>query len=139
MAPSKMTLADGYAEWAATRKNLRPNSRGVEEVMWSGWILPIVGAVPVQRFTQRDSHRLDDALIARGLSGKSRQNARATLRTFFSWCLANGYVLRNVVALTEPPTTEDSKARARLDALGPGDQPCLYSVCECASFVRTAA
>jgi len=106
-----MTAADGYAEWEATRKNLSPNSRAVEQVMWSGWILPVIGTVPIQRFTQRDYHRLDDALIARGLSGKSRRNARGTLRTFFEWCVSNGYVLRNVVALTEPPTTEDSKAR----------------------------
>lgn len=41
----------------------------------------------------------------------SRRNARATLRTFFEWCTGNGYVLRNVVALTEPPGTDDSKAR----------------------------
>ena len=111
VSPSKMTIADGYGEWSATRKNLSPNSRGVEDVMWSSWILPTVGDVPVQRFTQRDYHRMDDALIERGLSGKSRRNARATLRTFFEWCAGNGYVLRNVVALTEPPTTDDSKAR----------------------------
>ena len=110
--PSKMTVADGYEEWSATRKNLSPNSRAVEEVYWSARILPIVGAVSVQRFTQRDYHRLDDAMIAAGLSGKTRRNVRATLRTFFGWCVACGYVLRNVIALTEPPTTEDSKARA---------------------------
>jgi integrase len=113
---SRMTVADGYSEWSATRKNLSPNSRAVEEVMWSSWILPTVAEVPVQRFTQRDYHRMDDALIERGLSGKSRRNARATLRTFFEWCLANGYVLRNVVALTEPPATDDSKARKAFSA-----------------------
>jgi integrase len=84
--------------------------------MWSSWILPIVGEVPIQRFTQRDYHRMDDALIERGLAGKSRRNARATLRSFFEWCLANGYVLRNVVALTDPPATDDSKTREAFTA-----------------------
>jgi integrase len=69
------------------------------------------GGVRVQRFAQRDYHRVDDALIARGLSGKSRRNARAELRTFFDWLAENGYVVRNVVALTHPPSTEDSKRR----------------------------
>lgn len=109
--PSKTTIADAYSEWSVTRKSLSPNSRAVERVMWSSWILPVIGDVRLQRFTQRDYHRLDDALIARGLSGKSRRNARVTLRTFFGWAVENGYVLRNVVALTKPPETDDSKVR----------------------------
>jgi hypothetical protein len=75
-----MTVSQGYAEWAATRKNLSPNSRAVEGVMWSSWILPVIGNVRIQRFTQRDYERLDDALIAQGLTEKSRRNARATLQ-----------------------------------------------------------
>jgi integrase len=106
-----MTVSQGYAEWAATRKNLSPNSRAVEGVMWSSWILPVIGNVRIQRFTQRDYERLDDALIAQGLTEKSRRNARATLRTFFEWCSRSGYVVRNVIALTEPPTTDDSRKR----------------------------
>jgi integrase len=116
VSPSRMTVADGYAEWSATRKNLSPNSRAVEEVMWSSWILPVVRDVPVQRFTQRDYHRMDVALIERGLAGKSRRNARATLRSLFEWCVSNGYVLRNVIALTEPPGTDDSKTREAFTA-----------------------
>jgi integrase len=123
--PSQMTVADGYAEWSATRKNLSPNSRAVEEVMWSSWILPPVGGVQVQRFTQRDYHRMDDALIERGLAGKSRRNARATLRSFFEWCVGNGYVLRNVVALTDPPALDDSKAR---QAFAPEEVRALLAV-----------
>lgn len=96
---------------AATRKNLSPNGRAVEDVMWSSWILPVVGDVRIQRFTQRDYERMDDALIARGLTGKSRRNARATLRTFFEWCSRSGCVVRNVIALTEPPKTDDSRKR----------------------------
>jgi integrase len=111
-----MTVADGYAEWSATRKNLSPNSRAVEGVMWERWIHPVIGGVLVQRFAQRDYHRMDDALIERGLAGKSRRNARATLRSFFEWSLQNGYVLRNVVALTDPPCTDDSKTREAFTA-----------------------
>jgi integrase len=123
--PSRMTVSDGYTEWSATRKNLSPNAQSVEGIMWSSWILPTVGAVPVQRFTQRDYHRMDDALIVRGLSGKSRRNARGTLRTFFSWALENGYVLRNVVALTDPPSIDDSKAR---EAFTPDEVRALLAV-----------
>ena len=90
VSPSKMTVADGYAEWAMTRKNLSPNSRAVEGVMWWSRILPVVGESLVQRFAQRDWHRLDDEMIARGLSGKYRRNVRASLRTFFEWCLSTG-------------------------------------------------
>jgi integrase len=111
ISPSAMSLSQGYAEWSATRKNLSPNSRAVEDVMWTTWILPVVSDVRIQQFTQRDYHQMDDALIKRRLKGKSRRNARATLRTFFSWAVENGYVLRNVVAITDPPAIDDSKAR----------------------------
>lgn len=79
--------------------------------MWARRILPVVGDVRIQRFLQRDYNRLDADLESRGLSGKYRRNIRVTLRTLFEWASESDYVPRNVMALTEPPSTEDSKAR----------------------------
>lgn len=65
----------------------------------------------MQKLTPADWHRLDDVMIGRGLSGKYRRNVRASLRKALGDAEKLGYVLRNVIALTEPPSIDDSKRR----------------------------
>jgi hypothetical protein len=100
--PSTRTVADWWEEWSATRKNLSPNSRAVERVYWNAHILPELGEIALQPFTPGDWERLDDAMIAAGLSGKYRRNVRASLRKSFADAERLGYVYRNPVSLTVP-------------------------------------
>jgi len=52
--PSSRTLADWWAEWSASRKNLSPGSRAVEGVYWSRWILPHLGELGIQQLGPAD-------------------------------------------------------------------------------------
>jgi integrase len=114
--PSTRTLADWWTEWSAGRKALSPNSRAVERVYWSRWILPQLGEIALQQLGPGDWERLDDAMIAAGLSGKYRRNVRGSLRRAFADAERLGYVYRNPIALTSPPSTEDSKRREAFTA-----------------------
>ena len=78
--------------------------------MWKQ-ILEVLGDVGLQKLTATDWHRLDDVMIGRRLSGKYRRNVRASLRKALSDAEKLGYVLRNVIALTEPPSIDDSMRR----------------------------
>jgi integrase len=109
--PSTRTLADWWSEWSASRKALSPNSRAVERVYWSRWILPELGEVAVQQLGPGNWERLDDAMIAAGLSGKYRRNVRGSLRRAFADAERLGYVYRNPIALTSPPSVEGSRRR----------------------------
>jgi len=55
-------------------------------------------------------------MIAAGLSGKYRRNVRASLRKSIGDAERLGYVFRNPIALTSPPSVEDSKRREAFTA-----------------------
>jgi integrase len=99
-------------------------------------ITPYLGRVPLSRLTPKEVQGLMITLRQKGLSPRSVQYVRATLRAGLQQALKWGLVARNAAALVDPPRVEHDEvepltpeeARRFLDAVS-GDRLCaLYSV-----------
>ena len=118
--PAKLTVA-GYlkGEWLPSRANadISENSRDVEAIMVRSWILPHIGAVPLQRLSARDLDRLYATLRERGgrggrpLRGKSVRNVHVLLSKALGDAVRRGHLVASPVAAVDPPAREDSVER----------------------------
>jgi integrase len=85
--------------------------------MVRAWILPHIGAIPLQKLSARHLDALYKLLRARGgrggtpLRGKSVRNTHALLSKAMDDALRRGHLLANPAAAVDPPARDDSVER----------------------------
>ena len=123
--PSKLTVAAYLAQWLETidvrvsTGELRPTTRLGYGIVVDRYIVPDIGAVPLQRLTTAEL----DALYARllssgrlqregGLSARSVRYVHTVLRMALAAAVRKGLVQRNVADVAEPPKAKTAKRDA---------------------------
>jgi integrase len=106
-------------EWLPSREtaNVSVNTRDVEAMIVSAWILPHIGDVPLQELTPRDIDGLYRTLRRRGgrggkpLRGKSVRNAHGVLSRALKDAVRRGLLAVDPTAAVDPPAKDDSVER----------------------------
>jgi integrase len=118
VAPERLTLRDYMEdEWLPSRltADISENTRDVERLIVTAWILPAVGGVPLQKLTPRTIDGLYRTLRKRGgrggkgLSGKSCRNAHGVLSKALGDAVRRGHLLANPCAAVDPPAADDAR------------------------------
>lgn len=98
------TVADWLSWWLEhVVYDLAPTSLATYRSIVARWIVPHVGAVPVQKLTPSHVQAMLAALDRQGLSPRSRQKARVVLVSALRIAERDGLVPRNVAQLVDGP------------------------------------
>lgn len=125
VAPERLTLRDYMqGEWLPSRltADISENTRDVERLIVTSWILPHIGDVPLQKLTPRAIDRLYRTLREHGgrggkaLSSKSCRNAHGVLSKALGDAVRRGHLLANPCAAVDPPTADDAHEREAWNA-----------------------
>jgi integrase len=123
--PERVTVRDYMeGEWLPSRltADISENTRDVERLIVTSWILPHVGDMPLQKLTPRAIDALYRTLQERGgrgdkgLSGKSCSNAHGVLSKALGDAVRRGHLLANPCAAVDPPAADDTHERQAWNA-----------------------
>jgi len=73
------------------------------------YLAPQVGQIPLEKLSIADVESMMGKLLATGLSGRTVYKVRAVLWTSLKKAMRHELIMRNVVALTEPPLVEEAE------------------------------
>jgi integrase len=95
-------------DWLVSRRSLRPSTRLAYQIHLQRYLLPHLGAVPLERLTQMQIERMYVALLE-PVGGRARVSAatvrriHATLTSALNHAVRRGLIAANPAALVELP------------------------------------
>lgn len=101
----RMTVGAWLREWLDTSVNARnrPSTAASYRAVVTRYLVPAFGSRPVGKLEPGDVQRLLDRMTAKGLSPATVRGTHAVLRIALARAVKNGYVIRNVAKLVDPP------------------------------------
>lgn len=134
----RITTGQALTQWL--EQVAKPRVRPATYTRYSGlvkqYLIPSIGAVPLERLTPRHVQTMLNAKAADGMAPRSVHHLRSVLRTALNQAVRWGDVPRNVAALTDSPRLEthaitflDAGQAGQLLAAAHGDRlEALYAV-----------
>jgi integrase len=138
VSDDRLTVEDFLTRWLedVVRPTRQPGTYGNYRKDVRQHIVPAIGRRPLSKLTAVDVQRLLQLKVDAGLSPRTVQGIRATLRAALSRAVKWNIVPRNVAALVDPPRGERTErqpltpeqARCLLDAAKGNRHEALYTV-----------